>query len=161
MSVLGRLRASKGFFIAIALLFALCQHSAWARVHSDPSSAPQTEHPAATHPAKKHQPTTPSNAHASHSAGARISHTTHASAATHRRRRRHVLTARERARSRRYQHAFVASSQLRPMAQQLAQDPDAGRVCRGEFLGAQPFRRSCCRCVSRCRPRVPVAAQIP
>jgi soluble lytic murein transglycosylase len=34
-----------------------------------------------------------------------------------------VLTARERARSRRYQHAFVASSQLRPMAQQLAQNP--------------------------------------
>jgi soluble lytic murein transglycosylase len=34
-----------------------------------------------------------------------------------------VLTARELARSRRLQHAFVASSQLRPMAQQLAQNP--------------------------------------
>ena len=121
MSVLRSLRESKGLFIAIALLFALCP--AWARVHSDPSSAPQTEHPAAAHPAKKHHTTTPSNAHASHGAAARIGHTTHARAVTHRRRRRHVLTARERARSRRYQHAFVASSQLRPMAQQLAQTP--------------------------------------
>ncbi|MGC2498504.1 MAG: transglycosylase SLT domain-containing protein, partial [Acidobacteriaceae bacterium] len=38
-------------------------------------------------------------------------------------RRRHRLTAREIARSRRYRRAFVASSELRPMAQQLAQEP--------------------------------------
>ncbi len=109
----------------IALLMAGACATAWGRIHADPgqSSTPTAQKPAPAHHSTKHHATTPSNAHASHSAGARTSHTTHARAATHRRKRRHVLTARELARSRRYQHAFVASSQLRPMAQQLAQSP--------------------------------------
>lgn len=86
-----------------------------------PTPAPATHH-TTKHHATTHHATTPSNAHASHRAAASTAHTAHTRAVAHRRRRR-PLTARELARSRRYQHAFVASSQLRPMAQQLAQTP--------------------------------------
>jgi soluble lytic murein transglycosylase len=89
-----------------------------------------TKNTAKTHTAsrkKQHHPL-PSNAHTSHRAGETAKTTAHRKTAArtrtvahHRRRRR--LTAREMARSRRLQHAFVASSQLRPMAQQLAQNP--------------------------------------
>ncbi|MGA8528280.1 MAG: transglycosylase SLT domain-containing protein [Acidobacteriaceae bacterium] len=89
-----------------------------AEVHGGQENPPRTVH----HHAKGKHHAIPSNAHASH----RVSGvTTHHRSRTvaHRRRRRHVLTAREIARSRRYRRAFVASSELRPMAQQLAQNP--------------------------------------
>ncbi|HZZ38182.1 MAG TPA: transglycosylase SLT domain-containing protein [Acidobacteriaceae bacterium] len=90
-----------------------------ARVHGQEQTPPKTTH----HTKAKHHPV-PSNAHASRRAS---SVTTHHSARTrtvaHNRRRHHRLTAREIARSRRYRRAFVASSELRPMAQQLAQNP--------------------------------------
>jgi len=79
------------------------------------------------HPRHTSKKKLPSNDHASHRVGAPPTH-----AAAHRRavasaRRRHHrphrLTARELARSRRLHRAFVASSELRPMAQQLAQTP--------------------------------------
>jgi peptidoglycan lytic transglycosylase len=127
MSVLHCLHASKRLLIAIlftsATVWALSAGHAQTTQTTPPAKHHTTTHHAKTHPAKTHRPTTPSNAHASHRASARISHTTHTRTVAHRRRRRHVLTARERARSRRYQHAFVASSQLRPMAQQLALTP--------------------------------------
>jgi soluble lytic murein transglycosylase len=64
----------------------------------------------------------PSNAHASTHASSRTGHAHRRAVAHHRRRhRRHRLTAREIARSHRLHRAFVASTQLRPMAQQLAQ----------------------------------------
>jgi len=64
----------------------------------------------------------PSNAHAtSQSAAARTTHpVAHKRKVAHRRRR--PLTAHEIARAHRLRSAFVASSQLRPMAQQLAQN---------------------------------------
>ncbi|MGC2301067.1 MAG: transglycosylase SLT domain-containing protein [Acidobacteriaceae bacterium] len=97
-----------------------------ARAQSGGSATPpphHTTHKTTTHKTTTHHPTTPSNAHASHRASAVITHrTTHTRAVAHHRRRR-PLSARELARSRRLQHAFVASSQLRPMAQQLAQTP--------------------------------------
>ncbi len=69
----------------------------------------------------------PSNDHASHRVGGHPTRTsartrTVASARRHHRRPHH-LTVRELARSRRLHRAFVASSELRPMAQQLAQSP--------------------------------------
>ena len=64
----------------------------------------------------------PSNAHVvSQAAGARLNHPTAHPAASHHRRRR-PLTAHEIARTHRLKSAFVASSQLRPMAQQLSQN---------------------------------------
>jgi outer membrane protein assembly factor BamD (BamD/ComL family) len=114
---------SKRVFLIVGLSFAVCLAPAWARLHSGQDSTPASQH----HPATPHKTTrhaaTPSNAHASHRASAKTIRTSHRRTATHRKHRPHVLTARERARSRRYQHAFVASSQLRPMAQQLALNP--------------------------------------
>ena len=86
--------------------------------HAAPHAASRT---ASTHTGAR-PTTTPSNAHASHRVSD-VGHTTHARTVAHRRHRRRKLTAREIARSRRFQRAFVASSQLRPMAQQLAQNP--------------------------------------
>ena len=65
----------------------------------------------------------PSNAHATPTAAARPARSSARERALARRRHYHPhrLTARELARSRRIHSAFVASSQLRPMAQQLAQ----------------------------------------
>jgi soluble lytic murein transglycosylase len=88
-----------------------------------PPATPPPHQRSTTHGTAAHH-TTPSNAHASHRASAITTHrTAHTRTAVHHRRRRRPLTARELARSRRLQHAFVASSQLRPMAQQLAQTP--------------------------------------
>jgi soluble lytic murein transglycosylase len=107
----------RSLVVTVCLLLAASAAFAPAQTGSAASSAqPQ-------HPSTKHHATTPSNAHASHRASARTTRTSHTRTVASRHRRRHVLTARERARSRRYQHAFVASSQLRPMAQQLAQNP--------------------------------------
>ncbi|MFP5226354.1 MAG: transglycosylase SLT domain-containing protein [Acidobacteriota bacterium] len=104
---------------------------------SSSQESQKTTHRTTTHHKTTHARTTPSNAHASHRVSARTAHTTHARTSAHRRRRRRVLTARERARSRRYQHAFVASSQLRPMAQQLAQNPTPAA-----FSGVSAWARS-------------------
>jgi soluble lytic murein transglycosylase len=117
MSVFRTLLDSKRPFLAMTLLFASTWTLAPARAQSNPTATPPKHHAAAKH----HHATTPSNAHASHSASAHLTHT-RARAVPHHHRRR-PLTAREQARSRRLQHAFVASSQLRPMAQQLAQTP--------------------------------------
>jgi soluble lytic murein transglycosylase len=107
--------------MTILLVGAACLLAS-ARSQSGSSATPPPHHHT-TQKTTTHHPTTPSNAHASHRASATTSHrTTHARAVAHHRRRR-PLTARELARSRRLQHAFVASSQLRPMAQQLAQTP--------------------------------------
>jgi len=129
----------KQVWIAIPVLVAMVGTPAWARVHADQSATPAAQTPVhhkAAHPAATHHSSTPSNAHASHSAAARTAHASRTRTVTHRH-RRHVLTARERARSRRYQHAFVASSQLRPMAQQLAQDPTPAA-----FSGIQSWAHS-------------------
>jgi soluble lytic murein transglycosylase len=100
------------------------------RAQTDPAPAPSSRQPAATRSAAAaHHAASASNAHASHRVSAidahrssSAAHTAHTRAVAHRRRRR-PLTAHELARSRRLQRAFVASSQLRPMAQQLAQTP--------------------------------------
>jgi soluble lytic murein transglycosylase len=107
--------------LIFAVLFTLGSTVAFASVQAGSTSSSQEHHKTAHHTAT-HQ-STPSNAHASPHASARTTRTSHTRTVATRHRRRHVLTARERARSRRYQHAFVASSQLRPMAQQLAQSP--------------------------------------
>jgi soluble lytic murein transglycosylase len=107
--------------VTILLVGAACLLAS-ARAQSGSSATPPPQHHT-THKTTTHHTTTPSNAHASHRASATTAHrTTHTRAVAHHRRRR-PLTARELARSRRLQHAFVASSQLRPMAQQLAQTP--------------------------------------
>src|SRR5579875_3136827 len=69
-----------------------------------------------------HAQTTQSRLHPAHHHASRTIH--HHSQVRHpvvRRSRRHILTARELARSRRLHTAFIASAQLRPMAQQLVQ----------------------------------------
>jgi soluble lytic murein transglycosylase len=71
---------------------------------------------------KRREKHLPSNAHAtSQSAAAHTTHAAHTRTVTHHH-HRHPLTAREIARTHRLRSAFVASSQLRPMAQQLAQN---------------------------------------
>lgn len=120
------LRCVPAFFLLLAATVAA------ARPQSD-TTTPQkkpTHHTTAHHPAAHHAAAThrhiPSNAHTSHRAGEAAHHrtTAHTRAVAHRRRRyRHRLTARQLARSRRLRRAFVASSQLLPMAQQLAQNP--------------------------------------
>ena len=112
-----RLPAVTIFLAGAALLLAS------AHAQTTPPATPPPHQPSTTHSTAAHH-TTPSNAHASHRASAITTHrTAHTRTIVHHRRRRRALTARELARSRRLQHAFVASSQLRPMAQQLAQTP--------------------------------------
>ncbi len=83
------------------------------------SSASKKKTAAQTHSRRKKLP---SNAHVvSQAAGARLAHPVAHPAVTHHRRRR-PLTAHEIARTHRLKSAFVASSQLRPMAQQLSQN---------------------------------------
>lgn len=118
--------------LAPACLLLLASTLGAARPQSD-TTASAKKKPAPHHPTTEHHTTAthhhlPSNAHASHRVGqvaARRRTTAHerAAATHHRRYRRRPLTAREIARSRRIRRAFVASSQLRPMAQQLAQNP--------------------------------------
>jgi soluble lytic murein transglycosylase len=117
MSLFGNLRKLQRPFIALTLSCAATSALASAQAQSDSTATPPPKH-ATTKP---HHATTPSNARASHSASARIARTRPRAVAHHHHRR--PLTAREQARSRRLQHAFVASSQLRPMAQQLALTP--------------------------------------
>jgi soluble lytic murein transglycosylase len=114
MAVLRGPSRTKNLFLLVALSFGAIWNLASAGAQSDSAPTPPPKHHTTTHH-------TPSNAHASHSASARLSHTRTRAVAHHHHRR--PLTAREQARSRRLQHAFVASSQLRPMAQQLAQTP--------------------------------------
>jgi len=92
-----------------------------AGAQTTPPATPPPQPPATAHTTTTHHPTSTHHPTARHptTATARTAHTR--TVAHHRRRR--ALTARELARSRRLQHAFVASSQLRPMAQQLAQTP--------------------------------------
>ena len=118
MSPLGNVLQAKRSFLAFSLLLGAC--CALAPAQSD-TTPPPTHHRTTTHHSTTHS-TTPSNAHASHRTSAGTTHTAHTRTVAHHRRRR-PLTAHELARSRRLQHAFVASSQLRPMAQQLAQTP--------------------------------------
>jgi soluble lytic murein transglycosylase len=124
MPVLRSFREAKRSFVAIPLFFVAAWTFSVAPAQTSPTpTTPSPRHHTATHHTATHHHTTPSNAHASHRVSDVVPHTTHTRAVVHRRRRRHVLTARQLARSRRLQHAFVASSQLRPMAQQLAQTP--------------------------------------
>ncbi|HEY1808903.1 MAG TPA: transglycosylase SLT domain-containing protein [Acidobacteriaceae bacterium] len=91
----------------------------FAEVHGQTDST----HKPAHHTTAKHHHV-PSNAHTSHRASSTSTrHGGHRRGVAHRHHRRHRLTAREISRSRRYRRAFVASSELRPMAQQLAQNP--------------------------------------
>jgi soluble lytic murein transglycosylase len=118
-------------FLATSLLLA----SARPQSDTTPTQPKHTTHSTTHHETAHHETARretshhhpiPSNAHASHRAGEVSHHATHARtrAVAHRRHhRRRPLTAHELARSRRLQHAFVASSQLRPMGQQLAQNP--------------------------------------
>jgi len=104
----------------VAVALALLPISGWARVHGQDETPPKTTH---HHTVAKHHHV-PSNAHASHRASSvSTRHRARTRTVSHRRRRPHHLTARQIARSRRYRRAFVASSELRPMAQQLAQNP--------------------------------------
>lgn len=104
--------------IGIALL--LSPTSTLAEVHGQ-----ETQHKTVHHHATAKHRHEPSNAHTTHKASGRTTHSRvhHRTVAHHRRRHHRRLTAREVARSRRYRRAFVASSELRPMAQQLAQNP--------------------------------------
>ncbi len=84
-------------------------------------AAPQTD---STHPAKKHtagssSATKSAAPHKSTHSGSAHATSAHASK-TARKHTRKPLTAKQLARSRQFHQAFVASSQLRPMAQQLA-----------------------------------------
>lgn len=94
-----------------------------AQTQSSSSSAAHKKHHAS--PTASHRKTrsrhVPSNAHTSHHASASTGHSARRRTAARHHPRRRRLTAREIARSHRLQRAFVASSQLRPMAQQLAQ----------------------------------------
>ena len=130
----------KRLFSMTALLAGAIFAVATARSQSDQTATPAPQHHT-THPAtSSHHTTThhatPSNAHASHRASANTGRSAHTRTVAHRRRRR-PLTAHELARSRRLQHAFVASSQLRPMAQQLAQTPTPAA-----YAGVSAYARS-------------------
>lgn len=120
-------RVSGRFVMAAMLLAAVvvvCEAApAFARIsHSDAQTASSS---ASAKKKKLSLKKHPSNAHASTSASApshaRTTHTK-ASAARRRHHRRRALTAREIARSHRIRRVFVASSELRPMAQQLSQN---------------------------------------
>ena len=120
--------ATGAFRIALVLLVAaalLVVASARAS-QSDADTSHHKHHTASAEKKKsEHHRRLPSNAHVtSRSASAKTTAHTR-TVAHHRHRRRHPLTAREIARSHRLRSAFVASSQLRPMAQQLAQNRTA------------------------------------
>ncbi len=125
MAGLGRVRGLKWLLVTTTLLAGAAFVAGKTGAQTDTTPAASAAQKTATHGTAIHHTTaahhtTPSNAHASHSASARTARTR---AVAHRHHRRRPLTAHELARSRRLQHAFVASSQLRPMAQQLAQTP--------------------------------------
>src|ERR1035438_8188201 len=99
----------KQFFLGLTFVIGAAFGCASAPAQTDQSAPPPkqqtTTHPKPAHPTTAHHTATPSNAHASHSAAARINHTTLTRTAAHHRRRR-PLTAHELARSRRLQRAF-------------------------------------------------------
>ncbi|HEV2277277.1 MAG TPA: hypothetical protein VGS02_03805, partial [Acidobacteriaceae bacterium] len=124
--VVARRDALPATLLLCVLAVLLAAPAAFARIsHPDAQTASSSSAAKKKLSPKKH----PSNAHASTSASAlHGQHATHSrtarakTTAAHRRHRRRPLTAREIARSHRIRRAFVASSQLRPMAQQLAQN---------------------------------------
>jgi len=113
-----RLKISWAIFCAIlaisAVLLSQQAESAWAQTASSHHKKGSTAASSATQTGRKGAKSTAS---AVKKTGARSK--AHSSKATHRKRR--VLSAHAKARSMKLQRAFVASSQLRPMAQQLAQ----------------------------------------
>ncbi len=116
---LGHYSLLRGKSKAFALLAIAGVLSGGAYTRSQSSSTdtkktnPSTTHKSSSSPAKKSAPTKKSStASASHPSG-------HSTKTSHKKKK--VLSARARARSKKLQHAFVASSQLRPMAQQLVQ----------------------------------------
>ncbi|HEX4006063.1 MAG TPA: transglycosylase SLT domain-containing protein [Acidobacteriaceae bacterium] len=127
---LRRRRRISGWVAAAGLIAALVALAGRPAARATVHGAAQSEAASARASAKKKSRQAkrlrklPSNAHVtSHSAAARLTRsTTHTRAVAHHHRRRRQLTAKEVARSHRLRNAFVASSQLRPMAQQLAQN---------------------------------------
>jgi len=108
----------------LCAIFLAVQPSAGVRAAQTSSSQSETTHKS-THKSTSASKESPS--HTSHTTHHTSTHTTHHTSTAHSRRvsahyhhRRRKLTAREIARSRKLHAAFVASSQLRPMAQQLA-----------------------------------------
>jgi soluble lytic murein transglycosylase len=122
MSAVNSGGAMKRLFLTMTLLIGatIVLTPASARAQTDSAATTPPQHHTTTHPAATHH--TATHATPAHHATSTTAHTAHTRAVTHHHRRR-PLTAHELARSRRLQHAFVASSQLRPMAQQLAQTP--------------------------------------
>ena len=96
-------------------------HKAHTSSKSEKHPAKSTHHSESSHSSSHH---TTHHATATHSGkSSRSGHTTNASkkATAHVRHRRRHVTAKELARAHQLHHAFVASSELRPMAQQLIQ----------------------------------------
>ena len=96
-------------------------HKAHTSSKSEKHPAKSTHHSESSHSSSHH---TTHHATATHSGkSSRSGHTTNASkkATAHARHRRRHVTAKELARAHQLHHAFVASSELRPMAQQLIQ----------------------------------------
>jgi soluble lytic murein transglycosylase len=87
--------------------------------HKTHPTSKSTRHPAASthHAAPAHS----SGTHPTHHTTSTHKGSTHGKQAAHARSRRHRPTAKELARAHQLHHAFVASSELRPMAQQLMQ----------------------------------------
>jgi soluble lytic murein transglycosylase len=109
--------------MAVLLLALVFPPSTHARARQTSTAPPPAQATPARAKKKRTLKHLPSNAHTvSPSAAAHTTHpATHTRAVTHHHRRR-PLTAREVARTHRLRSAFVASSELRPMAQQLAQN---------------------------------------
>ncbi len=107
--------------VVVCAFFLAVQPSAGIRAAQTSSSQSETPHKTK----QEATSTSKSSSHTSHTS-THTTHTTHHTSTAHTRRvsthhhRRRPLTAHEIARSRKLHAAFVASSQLRPMAQQLA-----------------------------------------
>jgi soluble lytic murein transglycosylase len=119
---LSRRFAPPASLVAVLLILA-CAGFAAAAAHATSAHGAQSDTTAAAKKKAKKLRRLPSNAHTtSQSAAARLTHpTAHTRTVAHHHRRR-PLSAHEIARTHRLRSAFVASSQLRPMAQQLAQN---------------------------------------
>lgn len=106
--------------LAAPVAFARVSHPE-AQTTSSATSSQKKKLSSKKHPSNAHASTSASALHGQHAAGSRTAHAKTA-AARRRHHRRRPLTAKEIARAHRIRRAFVASSQLRPMAQQLAQN---------------------------------------
>jgi soluble lytic murein transglycosylase len=105
---------SKAFALLVIAGFLIGGQRTWSQSSSDSSKA----NPATAH--KSTNPTAKKPASSKKSASNSATHTSaHSTKTSHKKKR--VLSAHARARSVKLQHAFVASAQLRPMAQQLVQ----------------------------------------